>query len=123
MKDRLTRDLFVETTAAMFKEISKSIVESKGGVMINGFGYFFVWRIPRQRVRWKWGKGAFIWDSHTNGFHHVPIFLPAGGRKNLKLWSMDRKFLKGVKEGIKLKIKGGFRYKNYLYTLSSHLNR
>lgn len=108
------------------KHIGTEIVERKGGVHIRRLGYFFVWKIPRKMTFTTQVRGGELKESynhHSNHHMYSPVFLPALDHRNtLKNWGMDNSFSVNVKQGIKNKLKGGFTYNMYPFSISK-LNR
>jgi hypothetical protein len=91
-------------------EIRESLIEKQGGVFIEKFGYFFVWKAP---------KKISLGDSLQSHMHTIQ-FNPV---KNVNIhsglyeWTINRAMHPDVKKRVADKIGGGFKYKNYLYTL------
>ncbi len=111
----------------IFEEIGKQMVESKGGVFIRNFGYFFVWKTPHKDTYGKHykhniEKDTELYNHHSQHYVYKPTFIPAGGHNNLRYWSMDNKFSKPVRDGINRQIRSGHKYTSYVYTLRKPLN-
>lgn len=118
--EKASADEFSKICSAILKEIATQIIESRGGVFIKNFGYFFVWRTQR-RAPSKHFVGD-LYNYHTNHYMYKPVFVPAAGPTNMKFWSMDNKFSRYVKQGIAKKLRGGFKYRGYIYTIGKLLN-
>lgn len=110
------------------KHTANQVSESRGGVHLDGIGYFFVMKIPRKlkynfKVKGKPGVEE-RYNYHTNHHMFSPIFLPSlDSRKTLGSWSMDNSFCEVVKNKINDKItKEGVSYKIYPYSIRA-LNR
>ncbi len=124
-KDIADKYELMKIVLAIFKEVGKQIVNSKGGVCIKNFGYFFVWKTLAKTTfgeKYKWNDKREQYNHHSNNYRYTPVFVSAGGPINLKFWSMDYKFSDNVKQGIKSKIKQGFEYKTYVFSLKKVLN-
>ncbi len=94
----------------IIEEIRENLIEKQGGVYINDFGYFFVWRAPKKR-----GLGSEIKDYlHTIQFKPVRTPLRFTG---LFGWTIYKAVRPEVRERISTKIETGFKYKNYIFTL------
>lgn len=106
--------------------IGEEIVNSEGGVHINRLGYFFIWKIPKKmtyNTHISGGKSEENFNYHTNHYMYSPIFLPSIDKKStLKNWGMDNSFNRKIRFGIKDKLKSGFKYKIYPYSIR-RLNR
>lgn len=114
------RRLFLDVVKAVGDHIAQNIVERKGGVLIKGLGYFFVWKVPRKMtfdIKMCGGSKEEHYNYHTGHHMYSPIFMPHLGRNNLRGWSMDNKFCKNIRMGIKNKLLTGFRYKMYAYSI------
>lgn len=119
------KELFL-IVRTIFKHIAKNLVEKTGGVMISGWGYFFIWKIPRKmsfeiRTRGKEKEEKFNYSTD----HHMysPIFLSSDGTTNMKGWIMDNKFCEKIKSGMTQKIRSGFKYRMYAYSLNKLLKK
>jgi hypothetical protein len=104
------------------ENIGTELVERNGGVHIRRLGYFFVWKIPRKMTyttQVRNGKLKESYNHHTRHYMFSPIFLPSIDRmRTLKNWSMDNAFTRRVKDGIKEKVRAGFDYKIYPYSIT-----
>lgn len=108
------------------KHIGNELVERQGGVHVRRLGYFFVWKIPRKMTfttQVRGGKLKESYNHHSDNHMYSPVFLPALDHRNtLKDWGMDNAFSVNVKQGIKNKVRRGFKYKIYPFSLAK-LNR
>jgi len=120
------REELRKVVSTICKHIGNEIVDRDAGVHIRRLGYFFVWKIPRKMTYNTQIKGEELkenYNHHTNNHMFSPIFLPSLDCKNtLQYWSMDNSFCKSIKHGVRDKIKDGFHYKMYPFSLSN-LNR
>lgn len=99
--------------------VADNLIEREAGVMLEGFGYFFVWRIPRklQYNLKKNGEKTSHYSFHTDNHIFTPVFQPVVSSSHyLRFYSMDNSFAKPIKRGIRDKLKSGGSYKNYIYT-------
>lgn len=105
------------------KHIGNEIVDRQGGVHIKRLGYFFVWKIPRKMTYTTQVKGGSLkenFNHHSYHYMYSPIFLPSLDSKNtFKNWSMDNSFSVNVKQGIKHKVRAGFKYKIYPFSITN----
>lgn len=120
------REELRKVITAICKHIGEEVVDREAGVHIRRLGYFFVWKIPRKmtyNIQVK-GKGLEeAYNHHTNHHMYSPIFLPSlDFKKTLEYWSMDNAFCKNVKHGVRDKVKEGFHFKMYPFSLS-RINR
>lgn len=116
------REELRQIVKSICKHIGEELVERKGGVHVRRLGYFFVWKIPRKMTYTTQVRGGNLKESfnhHSNHYMYSPVFLPSlDKRKTLKNWSMDNSFCSSVKQGIKKKIKSGFDYKIYPFSIT-----
>ena len=123
--EKVDKVLLLKIVGNIFKEIGIQITDSKGGVMIRNFGYFFVWktqaRIP-YGARYKNNGSEPMFNYATKNYMYKPIFIPSGGPNNMRYWSMDHKFEKPLRMRIKNKLIAGFKYRMYPYSLRRLLN-
>lgn len=124
-RDRVDKYELMKIAMAIFKEIGLQITETRGGVFIKNFGYFFIWKTNRKMTfgtKYKWNNKRPQYNHHSEYYRYMPVFYPAGGPLNLRFWTMDYKFHHKVKSGIKIKLKQGFKYRMYAHTLKKLLN-
>lgn len=124
-RDRVDKYELMKIVMAIFKEIGKQIVETKGGVCIKNFGYFFVWKTQSKMFfggNYKSNEKKKQFNHHSEYYRYTPIFYPAGGPLNLRFWAMDYKFHHQVNQGITNKLKQSFKYKMYAFSLKKILN-
>jgi hypothetical protein len=120
------REELRKVVTAICKRMGAEIVDRDAGVHIRGLGYFFIWKIPRKMTYNTQVKGVGLeenYNNHTNHHMFSPILLPSlDNRNTLQYWGMDNSFCRNIKQGIKGRIKKGFQYKMYPFSLSN-LNR
>lgn len=117
------RNELKKVVKAIFKVISEELLEKQYGVYLDGFGYFFIWKIPRKmtyNIMNKGGKVEEHYNYKTNNYMYSPIFIAS---KYYKGWSMDNTFNKTFKKKLKDKLVSGFKYKTYLNSLSGFLKK
>lgn len=106
--------------------IGKNVVEKPAGVHVRRLGYFFIWKIPRKMtytINVKGGSREEKFNYHSDNYMYSPVLLPSLDAKNsFKRWSMDNSFVGNIKQGIKRKVRAGFKYKMYPYSIMK-LNR
>lgn len=103
------------------KHIAEGMVEEPGGVYIKGIGYFFNWKCPRKmsyHLTIKGKEPEEHFNYHTNHYMYFPTFVPMTSRLHARAnWTMDKQFDHRIGHGIMHKLKAGFKYRNYLYSL------
>lgn len=108
----------------IFQEVADNIIENKSGVVLDGFGYFCIWRSPeRLRIRnlFKDNEGEFFFNPHSKGYFYLPtLFTNVLSSTILKGWSLDGSFNHKIKSKMSVKIRNGFKY-NILYSLVKSL--
>lgn len=119
VKDRENLRRMIKTIC---KHIGREVVECRGGVHVRRLGYFFIWKIPRKMTYTTQVRGGNLKENfnyHSEHYMYSPIFLPSLDNKNtLKDWSMDNAFSASIKQGVKRKIKSGFNYKIYPFSIT-----
>jgi hypothetical protein len=105
-------------TAAVFRRMQHYLTEKNGGVMINNFGYFGVFR-SYNNLKYKIGpkKTDFIFKPENNGLRLRIIYFPYKRDPLLKFWSMDFSFSQVIYKKVKENLLKGKKYKNYLFSL------
>lgn len=124
--NQVKRGDFEKIYKQMFITLEQQIEESKGGVMIKKFGYFFVWKSSKRKKSYfinENGVRIGYYNRHFKGYKYKIVFLPIKGTNGLTFFSMAGKINKALRKRILKRIKGGVIYKNYAYSLSAHLNR
>jgi len=114
------REEWFEFCQEFLKTVAENIVDREAGVMLEGLGYFFVWRVPK-KIQYNLRKGGQKKTSHfsfhTDNHMFTPVFQPTITSGNyLRFYSMDNAFTKRIKEGIHDKLMSRGSYRNYLYT-------
>jgi len=103
------------------KHVATGIVECPGGVYIKGFGYFFNWKPPRKMAYHLLIKGEKLeerFNYHTNQYMFLPTYVPMAGKLHMRSsWTMDKQFNQKIKTGVSEKLRSGFEYRNYLFSL------
>lgn len=110
------RQNLLDFTSEYFKIIAENLVEKKGGVLIKKLGYFCVWRIPK-KMTYSYNNEE-LYNHHTGNYVYNLIFLPRTKKKGYNFFSFERAFNNSLKQGVKEKLKRGFRYKNFMYSIS-----
>ena len=107
----------------IYKKVSEKLINNSSGVVLDGFGYFCIWRTPEKiKVRnlFKGNKEEFFFNPHSNGLMYFPtLFTDVFKSSILRGWSLDGSFNKKIKSSISLKIKNGFKYKLLYSTVKS----
>ena len=109
----------------IWEEIGKAIIESDGGVQVEGIGYFAVWMNPnKQKEYFNTKDGISLgYNDHTDHHtYHLSVFPRLGGLKSLCSWSMDRTFNRSITRPISSNLKKGKKY-YFKYSLVKKLFR
>lgn len=96
-------------------EIKECLIEKQGGVFIDNFGYIFVWKSPRKR------SVGTTTQSHIHAVQFQPV-KNASPYLGIYEWTISRAVHPEIKQRIAMKIGGGFKYKNYIYSLKGVIN-
>lgn len=115
------REEMREILTCICKHIAEGMVEVPGGVYIKGWGYFFNWKCPRKmpyHINIEGGGREEHFNYHTNHYMYFPTYLPMSPilhpRHN---WTMDKQFNHNIGNGVSRKLKAGFKYRTYMYSL------
>lgn len=121
-KKRKIRDRseFERKGTALSTAISEAIAESQGGVYLPKFGYIFNFLIPRKMKRLESNKTSY--NHHTDNRIYMPVFIPDAKTTVLRPWIMTKGFNDQLKKKIGGKIKAGFKYKSFAYTIRKLLS-
>jgi nucleoid DNA-binding protein len=110
-----------------FNIISDQLLEKPGGVYIHNFGYFCILQRPKRKAikyKNKYGYTKENFNTKTKSYVYNLVFIPVKHiRNSLSVWSMDRTFKRSVRMRLRMKLRSGVRYKNYIYTLSTSLKQ
>ena len=100
--------------SAFWKKVGEKMIESKGGVVVDNFGYFSIGMVPENRIPYKKGKKGRHINAHTKSKVYFPLFIPNLKNKTMKVFTMDRAFSSNkIKKPLSNKLKQGFKYLNY----------
>lgn len=108
---------------SIFEVITENLIEKKYGVYIEGFGYFFIWKIPRKLTYNVMKKGEGVEENFnykTGNYMYSPVFI---ANRYYRGWSMDNTFNTTFKKKLKNKILSGFKYKTYLNSLKGFMKK
>lgn len=116
--DKVREQDLERITAAVFRRARHYLIEKNGGLMINNFGYFGVFR-SYNNLKYKVGpkKTDFIFKPENNGLRLRIIYFPYKRDPLLKFWSMDFSFSQVIYKRVKENLLKGKKYKNYLFSL------
>lgn len=111
-------------TDKILEVISKNLIEREGGVLMNNFGYFCVWRAPRKQVFNVYRKGKSpktMLNFHTDGHMYFPqIFTNMFKKDPFRGWTLDRAIHSKVNHDLSVKLKQGKKYKFY-YSIAKRI--
>ena len=90
--------------------------------VLQGIGYFFIWRIPRKFAPKTFIGGekkySKLYNNHTDGYVFSPQFVP-NATQYLRPFRMDGKFKPDIHRAIQQNLKKGITYRNYLHTIKN----
>lgn len=93
----------------IWKEVSKSIIESTSGVYIPRLGYIALVMMPYKCKIEK--RGKVLYNDHSdNKWYGIVFFNQIVRNTPFKYWTIDRAFNQQVKNAIYRQIKKGKRY-------------
>lgn len=122
--ENLSHQDVIRVNQLILKEVSEKMVSNSSGVVLDGFGYFTMWRTPeKMRIRnlSEGNEGEFYFNPHSKGFLYLPtLFTDVYSGTSLKGWSLDGAFNASLKKKISTQIKNGFKY-TMLYSLVKSL--
>lgn len=114
----------IKINQLILKEVSEALINNTSGVVLDGFGYFCIWRTPEKiKVRnlTKDSEGEFYFNPHSQGYFYLPtLFTDVLSNTILTGWSLDGSFNRRLKTQMSTKIKKGFKYR-FLYSLVKSL--
>lgn len=120
----LTHQEVIRVNQLILKEVADKLLSNTSGVVLDGFGYFVMWKTPeKMRIRnlSEGSSGEFYFNPHSKGFLYLPtLFTDVYSGTPLKGWSLDGGFNASLKKKISTKIKNGFKY-TLLYSLVKSL--
>ena len=120
----LTYQEVINTNQLILKEVADCLVENTSGVVLDGFGYFSIWRTPdKVKIRniLKGNEGEYHFNPHSKGYFYLPtLFTDVFQNTILKGWSLDGSFNHKIKSRMSVKIRNGLQYK-LLYSLVKSL--
>lgn len=110
------RDTYVEFVQDFFKIVSEHLLNNVGGVYIKDLGYFFIWRIPRKMRFLSFTKDSCVsrYNFHTDHGVYLPVFI---AEKANFYWSMDKRFDRNIKRGLRDRLRKGIKYKMFVSSL------
>ena len=109
------RSNFLNIAKEILSTVQENIIEKEGGVVINNFGYFFVFRVPAKQMITIAKKDKEEINLSKYDFKRYTIsFCPT---KRYSEWHMISNKHYKLRKGVSEKLNSGFYYKNYLGTL------
>lgn len=107
---------WTRAVARIMRSIGELIVTTEGGVYIENWGYFAIFKTYKKTD--KKVKNLSI-TSYIKDYRYYPYFFGEVGRPCFKNWFMAMTFNKKLREKIKHKVGSGFKYKLFLTTIKS----
>lgn len=96
-----------------YKKIGEKIATSKGGIFIEGLGYFGMLMYPEVGKPYTAFNGKEIetkLNFKTDGLIYTIVFVPISKDNELLEWTMDKAFTEAVRKRVSEEIIGGMRY-------------
>lgn len=113
----------IKINQLILKQVSQDIVENEAGVVLDGFGYFCIWKTPEKikiRNLFRGNTNEFYFNPHSQGHFYLPtLFTDVFSNSSLKIWSMDGFFNRRLKSKMSLNLKNGFEYYMMYSTVKS----
>lgn len=114
-RDKVTdKKELIKIAKKILEVIAESLIKSKGGVVLDKFGYLCHWMTPVKRTFKVPRKGGlkFIANYHTDSyFYNTTLFSNIFTRDVFKGWSLDKMFVSGIKNKRYEALQSGMRYK------------
>lgn len=121
--NNITPQEIININNLIFKKVSDKLTSNSSGVVLDGFGYFAIWRTPDKikiRNLFKGNKEEFFFNPHSKGLMYFPtLFTDIFKGSILRGWSLDGSFNKKIKSLISLNVRNGFKYKLLYSTVKS----
>ncbi len=103
------------------REVKNGLIESEGGVLMKGWGYFYVNRSFGKVLHYRRENGVITgldMNFANGGYRYNLIFLPRlDGPKSLSGWSFDYMLTDAIWYKIKDNLRKGLRYKAFPFTV------
>ncbi len=106
-----------------YEKVGEKIVESPGGVFIEGIGYFSG-IVDMLKSYTAYFKGSINLNRNTSGYKFFLIFIPIAKDNTLREWVADGSFMIKVKSKFSKFLKEGIKYKfNPSYFINKFSNK
>lgn len=92
-KYKISRDLFIKVTRDIFNQVTEGMLTERDGVILDDFGYFFIFMIPKPRINYT-GRSFSI----TMGRQYYPMFRGIGRNNPLNNYHIPYSAIKLRKE-------------------------
>lgn len=106
--------VFRKVISEFYKEVKNSFMTSEAGVYIKGLGYFAAWMIPKKSYAKAFINGKLVktYNDHTNHYRFIPhLFTDFEFNKNLRFFTMDKKFARDFNRSFAERLKKGQLWK------------
>jgi hypothetical protein len=107
---------------SLFKAIVDLIIEKESGVLIKGFGYFFVFRSYGHIRKMTQGKYKLFTLAY-GGMRVRLVFLSDYSDFHMPFWSFEGRFSDYLQLAVTEQAKEGKKYKGYPYTMRTMIGR
>jgi hypothetical protein len=93
-----------------YKIAGKKIVESKGGVFLEGLGYFGIIQEMKKKLAHDRQTGELKLNPKTDNIIYNIAFVPIDKDNILRPWVFDYSFSRSIKKALCEKLKSGMTY-------------
>jgi len=93
-----------------YELIGEKLVDSTGGVFIEGMGYFGAVIDPKITVVSYFGQEKLLINKQTSGYNYMLTFVPISKDSVLREFVADNSFSKKVKKAFSASLKAGKKY-------------
>lgn len=99
-----------------YELIGEKLVESDGGVFIEGLGYFGAVIDPVIKITSYFGQDKLLINKNTSGYSYHLAFIPISYDNALREWVADNSFSSKVRTAFSKALKSGKKYSfNFIY--------
>lgn len=93
-----------------YDKVGEKLVESSGGVFIEGLGYFGAVIDPKINITSYFGQDKLMINKSTSGYSYHLAFIPIAKDNLLREWVADKSFSLKVRKAFSAALKAGKKY-------------
>lgn len=93
-----------------YEKVGQKLVQSSGGVFIDGLGYFGAVIDPRVHLTSYFGQEKLLINKNTSGYSYALAFVPISKDNILREFVADNSFSTKVKKEFSQALKSGKKY-------------